>query len=504
MIKPAEIAENAMLFKDITQWIRNKTFLLLFFGLLFGSGIISLFIVSVSGESPQIGIVAFSIFTVLLLLYTITIAGMGFNLTSKEFVNRTFELYELSGMSLERMILGKLLSLLVQFLFGYFCIVPFMFFSYLLGGLDFASIFGASFLMILFSLPLYLVVLLISLSSKTVKIGTFGRVFVVLVLLYMGIGLFGLFFFVPHSPLRRVSDFLKALFMFDLEALKALAIFFMFYIQICFLLFYLCCHFISSANDSRELQIKFLLITLSLSWLFVFLALYGKLLVTTGGEMYYLVYIPLYLMMLIIGGLFYYHRFHPPIIIQNRQKEARGFLRMVYYVFQPGAAGTHRLILYLMCIVIVSVFVLSLFANPRSKDKLFLLQAGSLCFQVPFFLAVPGGLLLCIRSFQKSIKGLKVLVIIWWVLSGVFLLVIFGIMESSGYLRHSPLKNLFELLSLVLSPLSSIYIGINTKSPFHEVGYLIRGGLGIVGVVFMIWILRRRRKLNENSQVLPV
>jgi hypothetical protein len=503
MIIPVEITENAMLFKDITQWIRNKTFLLLFFGLLFGSGMISFFVVSVSGESSQVGIIAFTIFSVLLFLYTLTIAGMGFNLTSREFVNKTFELYELSGMSLEMMILGKLLSLLVQFLFGYFCIVPFMFFSYLLGGLDFASIFGVSFLMILLSVPLYLLVLMISLSSKTVKIGTLGRIFVIIVLLYMGFGLLGLFL-VPHSPISGVSDFLKSLFMFDLKALKAFVVFLIFYIQVCFLLFYLCCNFISSTNDSRELQIKFLLFTLSLSWLFVFLVFYRKLLIASGQEMFYLLYIPIYFMMLVMGGFFYYHRFHPPIIIQNRQKEARGFLRAIYNAFQPGAAGTHRLILYLLFIVLVSILVLSIFANPARNDIVFLLQAGSLCLQVPFFLAVPGGLLLCIRYFQKSTKGLKALVFTWWILSGVFLLIVFGILESSGYLRHSQLSNIFEFLSLVLSPLSSIIVGWKARSPFHEVAYIVRSGLGILGVAFMIWILRRRRKLNETIQGSPV
>jgi hypothetical protein len=503
MIKPVEISDNAMLFKDITQWIRNKTFLLLFFGLLFGSGIISFFVVSVSGESAQVGIVAFSIYTVVLFLYTMTIAGMGFNLTAREFANKTFELYELSGMSLERMIVGKFLSLVVQFLFGYFCIVPFMFFSYFLGGLDFASIFGASFMMVLFAIPLYLFVLLLSLSSKTVKIGTFGRIFVILVLLYMGIGSLGLFL-APHSPFRGVSDFFKALFVLDLSALKAFFIFLLFYIQFCLLLFYLCCHFISSANDSRELQIKFLLFTLILSWFFLFLVVYRKALSAAGDEMFYLVYVPVYLMMLMMGGFFYFHRFDPPIIIRNRQNQARRFRRIIYYLFQPGAEGMHRLIMYLLLIVLVSFIFLLLVEDPKGDDMTALLNNVSLCLQVPFFLAIPGGMLLCIRSFQKNIKKVKALFIVWWILSGVFLLIVYGILESSRYMRHSSFSVLIELVSLVLSPLSSILIGIEDRSPFYKLAYIVRGGLGFWGFLLMIWILRRRRKLNENVQVQPI
>ncbi|MBN1901548.1 hypothetical protein JW926_09530 [Candidatus Sumerlaeota bacterium] len=497
MIKPREISENAMLFKDITQWIRNKTFLALFLSLLFGAGAISFFFVPVSGDAAQLGVIAFSIFTIILFIYTLVIAGMGFNLTSREFANKTFELYELSGMSLERMILGKLLSLLTQFLFGYFCIVPFMFFAYFLGGLDFISIFGASFLMILFSVPLYLFILLLSLSSKSVKIGLIGRIFVGIVLLYMGFGLLSLIF-IPRSPLSGVSDFIKSLLTFDLEALKIALVFFIFYIQLCFLLFYICCNFISSTNDSRELQIKLLLFTLFLSWLLVFHALYRNAIRGSDAEIFLLVYIPVYLMLFLLGALFYYHAFHPPLIIRNRQKEARGFRRFLYHLFLPGARGTHRLILYMLLITALSVFFHYVGFKTGKNDPRLLLHAGSYCLQVPFFLAVPGGLFLCIRSLQNSNKTMKALVITWWVLSGVFLMIVYGIMESSGYWRDSPLSNLVQFLSLVLSPVSTLFIGFERRSPFHEIGYLIRGGLGLTGIVFMIWILRRRRKLNEN------
>src|SRR6188768_909317 len=126
------LQDNAMLYKDITQWLRNRTFVALFFGLLLLAEGISVFIMSLGEEIQQPGPAVFYSLYCILIVYGLIIAFMGHGLTAREFANRTFELYELSGMSLERMIGGKLLSMVYEFLFGFFCIVPFMFFAYFL------------------------------------------------------------------------------------------------------------------------------------------------------------------------------------------------------------------------------------------------------------------------------------------------------------------------------------------------------------------------------------
>ncbi len=105
--------DNAMFYKDITQWLRNRTFGSLFFGLLLLAEMLSLFIIAGSDEISEPGVAMFYILYMVLFIYALVIAFMGNGLTAREFVNRTFELYELSGMSLERMVGGKLLSMLV-------------------------------------------------------------------------------------------------------------------------------------------------------------------------------------------------------------------------------------------------------------------------------------------------------------------------------------------------------------------------------------------------------
>ena len=110
--------DNAMVYKDVTQWLRNRSFLVLFFGLLALAEGVSGLIMSLGEEVPQPGNVTFVVLYVILGFYAFIIAVTGYTLAAKEFQNRTFELYELSGMSLERMVGGKLLSMICQFFFG--------------------------------------------------------------------------------------------------------------------------------------------------------------------------------------------------------------------------------------------------------------------------------------------------------------------------------------------------------------------------------------------------
>jgi hypothetical protein len=65
-LKPATLGDNAMLYKDLTQWLRNKTFVGLFFGLLLLAEGISVFVSSITKTPGNAGPVVFS----LLLLFT--------------------------------------------------------------------------------------------------------------------------------------------------------------------------------------------------------------------------------------------------------------------------------------------------------------------------------------------------------------------------------------------------------------------------------------------------
>lgn len=55
--------DNAMFYKDITQWLRNKTFGSLFFGLLIIAEAISLLVIAGSDDISQPGVTMFTCFT---------------------------------------------------------------------------------------------------------------------------------------------------------------------------------------------------------------------------------------------------------------------------------------------------------------------------------------------------------------------------------------------------------------------------------------------------------
>jgi hypothetical protein len=84
-LKPAALGDNAMLYKDLTQWLRNKTFVGLFFGLLLLAEGVSVFVSSITMTPGNAGPVVFSSLLLVLLFYGIIIAFCGYSLTSKDF-----------------------------------------------------------------------------------------------------------------------------------------------------------------------------------------------------------------------------------------------------------------------------------------------------------------------------------------------------------------------------------------------------------------------------------
>ena len=95
MIRTEAWTQNAMLYKDVTQWMRRRTFLTFFFGLL-GIAEVTALLVAMS-DTEQGGLIIFGILTGVTLLYLIGLAGMAFRLFADELGNRTFELFEMAG-----------------------------------------------------------------------------------------------------------------------------------------------------------------------------------------------------------------------------------------------------------------------------------------------------------------------------------------------------------------------------------------------------------------------
>jgi hypothetical protein len=508
----ATIIDNAMLYKDITQWLRYKTFSVLFFGLLLVSEIIAVMFISLPMDQTHRGPLTFSLLSTGLFLYMLVIAFMGYSLTNREFINKTFELYELSGMSLEKMIFGKLLSMITQFLFGFFCIVPFLFFAFVLGGLDFYLILSVAVIVSLLITPLYLLALLMALLSRFKAISTLGKLFLLLCGFYIFLFSIRMILAVTFAGGRTFlfsgsTTFLKQLFVLNGESLTIAAIFLVFYIQICLLLFYICCNAISPKVDSRSTSIMLLFTSLSLSYLLLLCGMIFKF--GEAREAYYFMNIPVFIFLCIGGFFFYYTSLERPIMAQIRHSRLRkrSVLRFCYYWFEPTAWGGLRTVLLLCTLVLLSVgmvYVLYPFAKgkPLSGNYLpHLYSAISLPLQVPFFLAFPACFLLGLKRFRYTYASLRVPVLMCWTLLGVpvMILTIVVFMNRMDpdptffFISNQTLLPIMRIMSLLVSPISSIML--LGYADMENGAALIRIFSGFVGLIVMYYNLSRYTNL---------
>lgn len=496
----AKLDENPMFYKDITQWLRNKTFGLLFFGLLFVAEAIALAVIAGSDNDQGSGKSLFYVLYTVLMVYGVIISVYGNVLTSKEFVNRTFELYELSGMSLERMVGGKLLSLVYQFLFGFFLLVPFMFFSYFLGGLDFLEVILGPVIAILMALPLYLITIASSFNSKSKQVNIGSRLASGF---FMGWFILFMMFSLGRSTsavgwlIKQVSDAVKGALHGDLSVLLLILAIVAVYVQACLLLFYFACNSISRENDSREISIKILLTTLTISW-FALLAV--RLAMGSISEIsMYLTGVPLFVVFLVLGMTTFYNRPAVPPIVRRRFANKGPLSQGILWLFQPGTLGSVRSTLM---IVLLSVLLGSLVVNTfgagayhgRSWAAMFggsstsidvqtqWFNIMSLLVQVPWFLVWPMILFSRSEGLSRNYSQQRGLAIALWALIGIVVMVYIGYSHSTRYSNDT--NPAATALAALLSPLSSVIALANDKD--YGIGVLVRMFTGVLGIFMFI------------------
>lgn len=503
--------DNAMFYKDITQWLRNRIFTSLFFGLLLIAEVLSLFIIGGSTDITNPGVSMFYTLYLLLIIYALLVAFMGNSLTSREFVNRTFELFELSGMSLEGMVGGKLLSMLYQFFFGFFCLVPFMFFSYFLGGLDFFEMLVGIFMAAVFALPLYLLSLLAALTGRFKAIAVVVRIGSIFAL-----GIFSIFAFFSffsnepllHEVVTSMTGFYKKLFAGMSDTLFEFLAYLAVYVQVCLLLFYFACDSLSRETDSREIPIKVLTGTLIISWMAFYvigIMNYGH----SAGSAYWTT-IPVTLALLTLGIRTFYNRPAVPPIVALRYKDAGLFRRSFFAVFQPGIRGSIRTLLLMTALAAAGAQLALSLRSPTfsidSKTSLEWWNAMSLLIQVPWFLAIPSVLLIRVRDLRHNYVAQRTILLAWWVILGALVLAylswkrspIFGYAHS-GYADSSIVDTFIVIL---FSPLSSFSALSSDDVIMQATSGYIRIGAGLAGAVLMWYymrnVLQHEAELSED------
>lgn len=203
----AFFVKNAVIYKDLTQWLRTGVFACLFLGLI-GTGEAVSFVIVAGAEKPgDAGAAIFNFLSFGLLAHLVVVAMYGGTQTRGEIRSRTFQLYAITGLTQDQVVWGKLSSMYVQLLFGIFCLAPYMFFAQLLGGVDFFRILDTLLGLLLLALPLFIFALMRGFKKPAVDVGgIIARMGCMLVLLFIGAPLlFGVMGALFSSPLASGS-----------------------------------------------------------------------------------------------------------------------------------------------------------------------------------------------------------------------------------------------------------------------------------------------------------
>lgn len=490
----AVFRDNAMFYKDITQWLRNRTFASLFFGLLLVAEILTIFVIGTADDNSQPGVTLFYGLYLVLIVYAMLIAYQGNSLTSREFSNRTFELFELSGMSLERMVGGKLFSMLYQFFFGFFCLVPFMFFAYILGGLDFIEMLVGVLVAALLAVPLYLFSLASALTARlkqvTLLVKMASGFFVVMVVFSMLTSLFSNKSVMQYF-VQAFTELIKRMIDGSFEDTIYFACIMAVYTELCFLLFYLGCDNISRENDSRETPVKVFGGLLIISWLLIFVAGSASGVSVTRGQAA-IAALPAFVAIMALGLRSFYSSPRLPIIVAKRHENSRGPIRWLFPIFKPGIEGACRSILLL---TIVSVLLHSYVFGADVYT--------ALLFQAPWFLVFPHILYASTKDIRTNYPAQRTLAVAAWVVLGAIILIVMAWTRMNLFTSDS---SPFMIMSAaLLSPLSSIATAGSSNTIVQESGAYARFISGAAGIVLM-WlytasVIRRDKKdlLEETA-----
>jgi len=335
---------NPMLFKEICQGVHNSTFIMTFFLLLTGGlaamilGPLMIDEYNTRSSGPSGATVA-GLLLGCLHLYGVAIALRTLAMTTKEFDNRTFELYALAGLSPERMVLGKISIQACTFLFGLSALAPFILSAYFLGGVDVLALFWVFVSVLVLNLHLFMVTGVVALSKAVPHLRGF---------LMLGFGV-GLIFFIGTGLSMitwglgsgRSTDILSMLLLGFQPGTWEMFWPISFHLLALITTFVVATHFLCPESDSREHWIKGLFLIVNLMMLAIMT-------VYTSDETIAFYSYTSYIGFLALGLLFYVNQEVVPVMVRNRARNSWYILRVLRIVLEPGRFGTAILLMFLM------------------------------------------------------------------------------------------------------------------------------------------------------------
>ena len=185
---------NPILVKEVRQALKSRQFVVTFTLLLVAAWLISVFGILNAGDALEYGATGrgfFALYYCVLATAIFVIVPFGaYRSLLTERDQNTFELLSITTLSPRRIVYGKLASALVQVFIYYSAIAPFIAFTSLLQGFDFAQVLFVLVVSILFSLGCSAVALMLSTVAKQktwqglISVGVLGGLVWLIILVY--------------------------------------------------------------------------------------------------------------------------------------------------------------------------------------------------------------------------------------------------------------------------------------------------------------------------------
>jgi hypothetical protein len=345
---------NPMMFKELTQGVRNRAFLSLFFSLM-SCGLLTVILGASWGDAAS-GPWVFGFLVIGLHVYGTALGVRALLLTTGEMENKTFDLYTLAGMTPEKMARGKLFTMWYAYFFGLSCLAPFMLSSYFMGGLDFLSIFAVLGCVTLAHLYYYMICSLAAMARGLSKSRT---------LILVGYGLGVLFFgFMGIGGISEYAFDNSGRELLEIKGLQWVGFSFytLAYILTYFGMFYISCQLMCPETDTREHVLRGLATIGWLALLGVYMAM------EISGDSSFGEWLAVYwLCFLAFGLVFWINREDMPIIVRNQWRGYKGWQRATLWLLEPGRRGAARHMVILWAVAIIALLCWEILGLQSSK-----------------------------------------------------------------------------------------------------------------------------------------
>jgi len=337
-LRNIDLFEDAIFYRDTTQWLRQKRIHVLLVGLMvlgLGSVLMPGMVTTVS-DFDGAGMVSIMLLGSVYSLYGLLLLGnTGYGIFT-EFSTNTYELYEVTGLTPESMMRGRMLSTGIFLLLGLAVLMPYGVVSWMLGGVDFTLLLFL-FAMAVLAIPGGVVVIVALAYSMRFAGGAMMRPLPLIIIIVFGLMVLPNFLMLPFMFLPMmlsgssmssvnpvgdiITEFLDSPVLFLISSALLMGLYFGFFMMV----FYHGVHKLCRPSDTRSYQIRFWFAFCAVAWVLLF-GLSAPLQDVGGvtGEYAVVAYVPMGCAILLLFVATLFGRMHPPKAFAFRYRYHNG------------------------------------------------------------------------------------------------------------------------------------------------------------------------------------